>query len=178
MAWPNRTGANGHRFFNFDRQMTMGHHDCKRGPAPVAVVQLSTSGGVTRHANQPDIMPRGAVCSGLLDCCWRGDWSVCSLVCPSRRPRMVCVVVCRSILRRFRSRKRIFIFAGRASHYLDYQVCKPESQIEMRRLPEAGAESALDREHKMLVSNDFRKPPHRFGRVHLDIALQEQAVAY
>jgi hypothetical protein len=44
--------------------------------------------------------------------------------------------------------------------------------------PEPGAVSALGRERKMLASNNFRKPPHRFIRIHLAIVIHEQPVVY
>ena len=44
--------------------------------------------------------------------------------------------------------------------------------------PEPGAVSALGRERKMLASNNFRKPPHRFVRIHLAIVIHEQPVVY
>ena len=42
--------------------------------------------------------------------------------------------------------------------------------------PEPGALSALGRERKVLASNHFRKPPHRFIPIHLAIAIHEQPV--
>jgi hypothetical protein len=44
--------------------------------------------------------------------------------------------------------------------------------------PEPGAVSALGRERKVLASNNFRKPPHRFIRIHLAIVIHEQPVVY
>ena len=44
--------------------------------------------------------------------------------------------------------------------------------------PEPGAVSALGRERKMFASNNFRKPPHRFVRIHLAIVIHEQPVVY
>jgi hypothetical protein len=44
--------------------------------------------------------------------------------------------------------------------------------------PEPGAVSALGRERKMLASNSFRKPPHRFIRIHLANVIYEQPVVY
>jgi len=42
--------------------------------------------------------------------------------------------------------------------------------------PDPSAARALRRERKMLASNNFRKPPHRFVRVHLAIVIHEQPV--
>ncbi|MGD1083572.1 MAG: hypothetical protein ABSA47_02335 [Verrucomicrobiota bacterium] len=42
--------------------------------------------------------------------------------------------------------------------------------------PDPGALSALGRERKVFVSNNFRKPPHRFFGVHLAIVIHEQPV--
>jgi len=44
--------------------------------------------------------------------------------------------------------------------------------------PEPGAASALGCECKMLASNNFRKPPHRFIRFLLAIVTYEQPVVY
>ncbi len=44
--------------------------------------------------------------------------------------------------------------------------------------PEPGAVSALGCECKMLASNNFRKPPHRFVGIHLAIVIHEQPVVY
>jgi hypothetical protein len=44
--------------------------------------------------------------------------------------------------------------------------------------PEPGTLFAPGRERKMLASNNFRKPPHWFGSVHLDIVIHEQPVVY
>ncbi len=44
--------------------------------------------------------------------------------------------------------------------------------------PESGAVIALCRQRKMLVSNNFRKSPHRFVAIHLAIVIHEQPVVY
>jgi len=44
--------------------------------------------------------------------------------------------------------------------------------------PEPGTVGPLCRERKMLASNNFRKPPHRFVRIHLAIVIHEQPVVY
>jgi hypothetical protein len=44
--------------------------------------------------------------------------------------------------------------------------------------PEPSAVSALGGERKMLASNNFRKPPHRFIRIHLANVIYEQPVVY
>jgi len=44
--------------------------------------------------------------------------------------------------------------------------------------PEPGAVSALGRERKMLASNNFRKPSHRFIRIHLAIVIYEQPIVF
>jgi hypothetical protein len=49
---------------------------------------------------------------------------------------------------------------------------------ELAMFPEPRAVSALDRERKMLASNNLGKSPHRFGSVHLAIVIHEQPVLY
>jgi hypothetical protein len=44
--------------------------------------------------------------------------------------------------------------------------------------PEPGAVIALWRERKVFASNNFRRPPHWFVRIHLAIVLHEQPVVY
>jgi len=44
--------------------------------------------------------------------------------------------------------------------------------------PEASAANALGRERKILASNNFRKSPHRFVRIHSAIVIHEQPVVY
>jgi len=53
---------------------------------------------------------------------------------------------------------------------------QPFEEVEIS--PEPGAASALARECKMLVYNNFRRSPYRFIRIHLPIAIHEQPVVY
>jgi hypothetical protein len=44
--------------------------------------------------------------------------------------------------------------------------------------PEPGAVSALGRERKVFLLNNFRKSPHRFFGIRLAIVIHEQPVVY
>jgi len=44
--------------------------------------------------------------------------------------------------------------------------------------PEPAAATAPGRKRKMLASNNFRKPPHRFIRTHLPNEIYEQLVVF
>jgi hypothetical protein len=44
--------------------------------------------------------------------------------------------------------------------------------------PQSGAVSALGSERKMVASDNFRKPPQCFIRIHFAIAIHEQPVVY
>jgi hypothetical protein len=49
---------------------------------------------------------------------------------------------------------------------------------EVAILPESSALIVFCRECKLFASNNFRKPPHRFVRIHSEIVIHEQPVAY
>jgi hypothetical protein len=44
--------------------------------------------------------------------------------------------------------------------------------------PEPGALGALCRKRERFASNNFRKPPHCFIRIHLAVSIHEQPVVY
>jgi hypothetical protein len=53
---------------------------------------------------------------------------------------------------------------------------QPLEEVEIS--PEPDAACALDRECKMFAPNNFRDPPHSFGRIRLASLIHEQPVVY